>query len=65
MAKKGSAGFIRNTVSESKSQGPIIKPGSGVGGSSIPRCGNPPGGKTSATRYDASKDSHSVDSGRR
>lgn len=61
MAKKGGSGFVKNTVSKSLSQGPIIRPGSGVSGSTIPRAGHPPGGVTSATRYDKNVDSHSVD----
>ena len=44
-----------------KKTGVTAKTGSGVGHSSIPRTGYPPGGKTSATRYDKSMDSHSVD----
>jgi len=42
-------------------QGPVLKTGGGISGSSIPRTGYPPNGRGSASRYDQSMDSHSVD----
>lgn len=59
MAKKG--GYTSSGTSKSTKGGPHVKSGSGVGHSSVPRCGNPPGGKSSATRYDKGTDYHSVD----
>ncbi len=57
--KKG--GLTKSGGTKSMSQGPVLKTGGGVSGSSIPRSGHGPGGKTSATRYDTGTDSHSVD----
>lgn len=57
---KGS-GFSKSKSGPSKGSGPVCTPGSGVSQSSIPRAGYPPGGRTSATRYDRGVDSHSVD----
>lgn len=59
MKKKG--GFSKSTGQKAMSQGPVIKKGSGVGGSSIPRAGYHPGGERSARRFDKSVDYHSVD----
>ena len=58
MKKKG---LTKSGGTKAMSQGPVLKTGSGVGGGRVPRCGNPPGGRSSASRYDVSTDSHSVD----
>lgn len=53
--------FIKSSGKKANKQGPIMKTGGGISGSSIPRTGYGPGGRGSHTRYDASMDSHSVD----
>ncbi len=57
--KKG--GLTKSGGKKAMSQGPVLKTGGGVSGSSVPRAGFHPGGQTSARRPDKSMDSHSVD----